>query len=434
MTSAPSQSRTKHWPLILLITVAAGTTFMMLRQRSCSSEDHTQVRPAPRTDLSVLAKAPDWSGLDAYQETMTEAMFVGLLDTIFTTSDQWRELIELTPDGAKIQTASDKPYYLRFALRGHEAPSPRSWRSANEHPPAPAGFPLEGVHLAIDPGHLGGDWAKMEERWFAMEGQEPVIEGEMTLYVARLLKTRLEELGAEVSLVRNSLEPVTDRRPEELMETIRETALEPESPEGLRRLAERLFYRTAEIHARAERVNETLRPDLVLCLHFNAEGWGDPQEPTLVNRTHLHLLLNGAYTPDELALEDQRFAMIRKVLQRTYFEEKQVGATVASIFAQKTQLPPYRYSLERGNVRAIPGQTYLWARNLLANRLYDCPVIFMEPYVMNSIQDHARIQAGDYLGEREIAGIMKPSIFREYADALAEGLAQHYRRERGVAE
>ena len=50
----------------------------------------------------------------------------------------------------------------------------------------------------------------------------------------------------------------------------------------------------------------------------------------------------------------------------------------------------------------------------------------MEPYVMNSTTDYARIQAGDYAGLREIAGKMRPSIFREYADAVTTGLAKHY--------
>jgi hypothetical protein len=52
----------------------------------------------------------------------------------------------------------------------------------------------------------------------------------------------------------------------------------------------------------------------------------------------------------------------------------------------------------------------------------------MEPYVMNSIHDYARIQAGDYEGLRKINGKQLPSIFREYAEALAKGLAKHYER------
>jgi hypothetical protein len=58
----------------------------------------------------------------------------------------------------------------------------------------------------------------------------------------------------------------------------------------------------------------------------------------------------------------------------------------------------------------------------------------MEPYVMNSTLDYPRLQAGDYDGLREINGKMVPSIFREYADALTEGLARHYAAQRGPGE
>ena len=118
--------------------------------------------------------------------------------------------------------------------------------------------------------------------------------------------------------------------------------------------------------------------------------------------------------------------MIRKLLQRTHQKEALVGATVADTFAEISSLPPYVYPQESKSVRPVAGHPYLWARNLLANRLYDCPVIFMEPYVMNSTIDHARIQAGDYEGLREINGKKQASIFREYADAVAQGMKKHY--------
>ena len=124
--------------------------------------------------------------------------------------------------------------------------------------------------------------------------------------------------------------------------------------------------------------------------------------------------------------------MLQKLLQRTHQEEALVGATVADTFAEISGLPPYRLSAGVQNRPPVAGHPYLWARNLLANRLYDCPVIFMEPYVMNSTIDHARIQAGDYDGLREISGKLQPSIFREYADALAEGLRKYYASARSM--
>lgn len=420
----------RRFPLLLAAALAlAAISLVVLRPPPDS--------PAPPRDpvadptgpaLSALASPPDWPMLNAYQNTISRSDFETLLTATFTTGDGWRSHIDLGETSARIRTGEPPPndnFHLQFAPDGLTAPTPRSWRTAGELPPAPAGRPLDGLHIAIDPGHIGGQWARMEERWFSVDGQTPVTEGDMTLRVARLLQPKLEALGARISLVRNKAEPITPHRPESLLDSI-DPPTDNDSPAALQKLAERLFYRTAEIRARADLVNRSLKPDLVLCLHFNAEGWGDPNHPTLIDRSHLHLLLNGAYNDEEVALADQRFAMLRKLLQRTHDEESAVGATVADVFARHSGLPPFIYPPNDPNSRPVDGNPYLWSRNLLANRLYDCPVIFMEPYVMNSVTDHARIQAGDYEGTREILGVPRISIFREYADALAEGLATHY--------
>jgi N-acetylmuramoyl-L-alanine amidase len=383
----------------------------------------------PRPALSMLAAPPDWSKLEIYQDTITRAEFERLLTTVFTTGSAWRTCIEIDETEARIQTGNsltDPVFHLRFATE--ESTAPRHWRTPAELPPTTPEKPLAGLRIAIDPGHIGGAWAKMEERWFTVGTGTPVQEGDMTLFVANLLKPRLEALGATVTLVRDKLEPVTPIRPDSLIGLTKDAATE--FPQ---KLAERLFYRTAEIRARAELVNTTLKPDLVLCLHFNAEAWGDPLNPTLIDRTHLHLLLNGAYTDEEVLLADQRFAVLQKLLQRTHQEEALVGASVADTFAGISGLPPYLYPPESKTVRPL-GHPFLWARNLLANRLYDCPVIFMEPYVMNSTIDYARIQAGDYDGLREIDGKLQPSIFQEYADALTEGLRKYYTEARKTVE
>lgn len=423
-------------PLFVILGLAAFALFLRSRQPDPAPPPQavkpSPADPSPAPALSALGESPDWSKLNVYQNTITRVEFERLLTTVFVTGGVWREFIKLTENEAIIATGSgtdNLPFHLRFAPPDLEEKATRGWRATRELPPAPEGKSLDGLKIAIDPGHIGGKWAQLEERWLKVGDLPPVCEGDMTLYVARLLKPRLEALGASVSLVRDKPEPLTPLRPETLLTEAKSNA-SVESPESLQKLAERLFYRTAEIRARAKHVNLTLKPDLVLCLHFNADPWGDPQDPELVGRSHLHLLLNGAYTDEEVALADQRFALLQKLLSRTHDEEARIGASVADAFAEKSGLPPYLYPPGAKNALQVNGHPYLWARNLLANRLYDCPVIFMEPYVMNSTIDLPRIQAGDYDGLREIGGRMVPSIFKEYADGLAEGLKRHYETHR----
>jgi len=409
-------------PLAIALLLAAAALWWALRPGpppapvvAPEPEPWERVRPGP---LSPLAEPPDWGELDRWQETLTRDEVLAMIEGVFTVSGAWREFFALEEDELRVDSGvPGHPYVLRLAEEPR--PATRDWRAAAELGPAPPERPLDGLRVAIDPGHIGGRWARVEERWFRVGDAAPVTEGDMTLRVARLLRPRLEALGAEVTLVRDSPEPVTELRPEALL-------AEAGPASNAHTLAERLFYRTAEIRARAWRVNREIRPDLVLCLHFNAEAWGDPDAPELVDGHHFHLLLNGAYTDGELELADQRFQILQRILARIHPEELAVNRHVAEAFVERTGLPPYRYEPNSRRARMLDDNPYLWARNLLANRLYQCPVVFLEPYVMNSVTDHARIQAGDYEGLRQVAGKLRPSIFREYADAVTAGLVAYY--------
>ncbi len=402
--------------------------------------------------LSPLAPVPDWKELEPFQETITRVEFVALLDGVYAPDDAAHGLIRITDDAAIIRTALQPPgeVQLRFAPDDAVAKAPpRTWRPASALGPAPTGRPLDGVKIALDPGHLGGDWAKMEERWFQVGSSKPVAEGEMTLRVAQLLAPQLRALGAEVSFVREKLGPTSPNRPETLHAAARaELALQgvtnprvnydpaqkndPTRGQTVQWQSELLFYRIGEIRHRAKVVNDTLQPDLVLCIHFNAEGWGgDPLNPEMVPRNHLHLLVNGAYAAGELRFDDQRHDFLLKLLNRSHAEELAASEVVAKTLATAANLPAYRYTTP--NARPIGATGFVWARNLLANRLYRAPVVFLEPYVMNNEELWSRVQAGEYDGERVVAGVRRKDLFREYADAVVAGLAEYYRTARPAA-
>lgn len=379
--------------------------------------------------LSPLAKAPDWSDLEGYQETITREDFVALLDNLYAPGGAWKETIRINDSKAEIQTGTKNSFYvLRFAPdRDSAKPLRRYWRAKRNLPSRPPDKPLAGVRIALDPGHIGGKWARMEERWFRIGKYKPVAEGDMTLYVAKLLKKQLEALGARVFLVRSKAAPVTNLRPAKLkaaaIAALNDRA-EAVTPASIKEESEKLFYRTGEIHDRARIVNSRIKPDLVICLHFNAEAWGDANRPSLTNTNHLHLLVSGGYLANELEYDDQRFAMLNKLLSRAAAEEIAAGVVMARRMADRTNLPPYTY---RGaNAVNVAGNPYLWGRNLLANRLFDCPVIYLEPYVMNSHETFARIQAGDYSGRRNIGGVARESIFQEYCGGVVQGLVDYF--------
>ena len=397
-------------------------------------------------NISPLAKEPDWQSLEAYHETMTRAEFEWLLQNVYCGRGVDVSLIQVEAETARIAIDRDEQtwFTLRFAKdEASRKPVPRSWRPAAALPHAPKGRELAGLKVTLDPGHIGGTWARMEERWFQVGDSKPIQEGDMTLLVAKLIAPQLRKLGATVSLVRAKNAPATPKRPDDLKEVSRKILLragnpeprdnfegpdDPQKEQTVRWQNERLFYRNSEIRQRAECVNKELRPDVVLCLHFNAETWDEPTQPSLTDRNHLHLLVNGAYLPDELAFDDVRFEMVQRLLTRTHEEELPLAEQFARTMAQRTQLPPYVYTTD--NVTRVGETGYVYARNLIATRIYQAPVIYFEPYVMNSDEVFWRIQEGDYEGIRNVNGTDRPSIFREYADSVVAGLLEYHRAAR----
>lgn len=403
----------------------------------------TSASPSAPANLSPLAGVPDWSELDPYQDLIAREEFRRWLDALYAPGGTWQETIEIDVAGADIRMDYRNPaqtYRLNFASNeGVRKGGPRYWKSTAELGKAPAGKPLAGMTIAIDPGHIGGDFARMEERWFQIGSDQPVIEGEMVLLVAQLLEPRLKALGAKVVNIRKTTRPVTSQRPRDLRSEAAavlarmgitkypktySSMRDPLRSRSLQWQSEMLFFRTSEVRARADILNQKVQPDLTLCLHFNAEAWGDPDRPSLVPDSHFHILVNGAYSESELSLDDMRHAMLLRLLQGIHTQEIAVATGVARTMARETGLPPFIY---RGsNAAGIPGTDYVWGRNLLASRTFMNPVLFLEPYVMNSESDYVRIQAGDYEGTRVIGGVERRSIFREYADSLAKGLEEHF--------
>lgn len=398
----------RYFPLLLVLILLAVGLVYFLWPKDEPAPPPTPTRPATLPTgpaLSSLAETPDWSALESIDNGLSSTEFMADLLGIFALPNSWQSSI-------KVEDAN-------VVVRHHHGPDGGFTRlpfpeQSKEPNPLP---PLDQIHIAIDPGHIGGEFAALEQRNFAPfsedPSQKPVREGELTLATAQYLKPLLEAMGAKVTLVREKNEPVTQSRPEDFL---------PDFPDRL--TAEKIFYRTAEIRARGEFVNQVIKPDLVLCLHYNADAWNDEENPW-AEKNHFHLLLHGAYMAEELALDDQRFEMMRHLLNRTTRRALPLAKTISDVFLRDTGLVPFKYNpiapaIQVDNTRPI------YARNLLANRIYEAPTIFLEPYVMNHREVYDRVQLGDYEGFKEINGVSRRSLVKEYAHTLANAFTEFY--------
>ena len=390
--------------------------------------------------VSILGKKPEWSRLDAYHNSITSSMFEELLRKVYVPRESWwKDWIKIEEKEVRIRKFAGKDdwYVLPFASCPGIAVKNRPqeyWRPSAKLRVLARENPLAGFHVALDPGHLGGKYSEMEGRHFVIGEAAAVKEGDIALLVAKRLPKRLRGLGAKVSLIRSGKKPVTNDTPKTLRKEAEAwqkriegdavpTQTKKERKKLVRRRGEILFFRSSEIMARALKVNEKLKPDLVVCIHLNAAPWPTPEKDSLVERNDYHVLTNGAYLGGEVALDNQRLEMLVKLLNRSHKDELSLAECMAQSFKRATGLPAFNY--KGPNAVKIGDTPGVWGRNLMANRLYECPVVFLEPYIANSKEVFSRLQAGDYEGAKFVAGKIRVSLVEEYVDAVVAGLVAH---------
>jgi N-acetylmuramoyl-L-alanine amidase len=397
--------------------------------------------------LSALGVEPDWSKLVVYAETMTKAQFESAWRDIYAEANAMPPPFQIKDTAITVPTGQTKSVQITipFLPNGEKAKTNTKpfWRKARDLPVLGKRPPLSDLVIAIDPGHIGGAYAAMEERLLSFKAGESIREGDLSLITAKILKERLVALGAVATLVRETSEPVTKKRPEdfqkEALSVLTDAGFPTPAPtySGLTGDAkvltvqwqsEKLFYRVSEIHARAERVNQQIKPDVVLCLHFNAEAWGDATAPQFSPQNHFHVLVNGCYAPVEMQQQDVRFQMLQRLLSRTHEEEIPLAGAVAKGMSQVTGLPAYVYTT--ANARHAGENAYVYARNLLANRLYECPVVYLEPFVMNHEETYRRLLCEHYLGRTLIGGKLTTSAIEDYVSGIVKGLLSYYQTNR----
>jgi N-acetylmuramoyl-L-alanine amidase len=306
---------------------------------------------------------------------------------------------------------------------------------------ATAKLPLAGLRVAIEPADIGGDWGSMEDRSTIYPGFGRIQEGDLNLLVSRILSERLKQEGAEVFVTRTTNAPVCTLSVAEVQQVVpqvlahhryllsktfrsRTASVRESSPIYQKIVAEVLLTKNLEAKARAEKTRASMKPDVTIVLQFDATSARHEANFPKINRNIL--FVSGAYTAREITSDpQQRLRLLTKLLQNVTPTEAKVAKAISDHLVESTGFPPVHYG-NSWSTRSIPGNSYVVARNLLLNREHDGPVVVTEPYFMNQEETLLRLLAGDYEGTKLIAGKARVSIYREYANSVADGLLEAY--------
>lgn len=351
--------------------------------------------------------------------------------------------------GVSVFRDRDSREQLDFSvpLRPENSPPPPDPRA--ERWGAIAGLPperaLEGVRVALDPGHMGGErWDRLTGK-FVRDGQgRRLSEGLLALQTCLLLERELRALGAEVLLTRRGLAPVTEI-PYERLDVehfarleLRQSALQgwftallsagPAGPDLYRafecapetrqifdeRARSRYFILRADLEARARAI-ERFAPDLTLVIHFDTrDPPGNPNglNPAGYSRTKAYV--GGAFLADELASrEDRRFFALHALDPWAWGASVRLSRHVVAALSRGLGIPIDR----AGGARTKEVEPGVQARNLvLARKLTGHPLSYVEVLHYNSPAEFAALSRAEH--PLEIDGANHP-----YSDRLREAVA-----------
>jgi len=405
------------------------------------------------TDLIRDPTPEEWKSLEQFSSSLTRVEFEQRLKEVFDPTGSLTPFLKITDQSVVILSATNPPATTVTVVF---APTPSGKTSASV--PLPSAVPtpiptpvaaitsvpkqpLAGLRVVIDPADIGGAWGAMEDRSTLYPGFGLIQEGDLNLLVSKVLAERLRLLGAQVFVTRDTATPVCSLTVPEVQQVVpqvlahhayllsktfrsRTTNVRATSPVYQRIVAEVLLTKNLEAMARVEKTRTTIIPDITIVLQFDATGARHFDNLPRINRNIL--FVSGAYTGREITADPrERLRLLTKLLQNVTPTEIRGALSISNHLVELTGFPPVLYGNSR-TTRSIAGNPYVVARNLLLSREHDGPVVVTEPYFMNQPETLRRLLAGDYEGTRLIAGKQRISIYREYSEAVAEGLVDAY--------
>ncbi len=266
-------------------------------------------------------------------------------------------------------------------------------------------LPLQGLRIAIDPGHMGGvKWDRLTGKYVTDSNARKVSEGVIALQTSMLLKKDFELLGAQVMLTHSGFRPTTDViyetfdiRPYALAE-FRDSIHAPwfvkliaKNPVGSalyqsfqndknfkllfsEKSRRDYFIKRADLHARSNLINQ-FDPHITLIIHYDTVSSGSSR--TGLNRqapNATKVFVHGNYEAAEVGSSTQRALFARGLLNQQMWESSlRLGTRVVQSLSTELGTQVQRQS---SGLQVAPG---IFARNLVVPRMLNGgAVIYLE--------------------------------------------------------
>lgn len=290
------------------------------------------------------------------------------------------------------------------------------------------GAVLKGKKIALDPGHMAGDslMARIEGKCLFLRNDSAsnaemlnLIEGQLTLATALMVKEELEKLGATVFMTR-------EKSNQSAFGISYEEWLKKEVPEAGISSAKKIFhekFKTLELLERAKKIN-AFGPDLSLIIHYNVDetntGWTRPG-----SKNFTMAFIGGNLITKNMNGQRNRIELLRMIITDDLDNSEKLAGALVDNFVLKLKVPAATpkdaiYLREESLSTKSKG---VYSRNLALTRLVHGPLAYGESlYQDNYLECRSLCDC-----TIDVQGIKTSERVRQVADCYVKAVLDFYR-------
>ncbi|MBI3555203.1 MAG: N-acetylmuramoyl-L-alanine amidase, partial [Deltaproteobacteria bacterium] len=309
--------------------------------------------------------------------------------------------------------------------------------------------PLQGLRIALDPGHMGGKLWDEKTGKFVHTAIGYVSEGVIAFDVCMLLGRELTALGADVMVTRHELGPVTEQPLEsynlipwgereirnssdvswfenllnsaplghELFALFDHSAMIKKITSEAQR--ENYFISRLDLSARAEKIN-AFRPQLTVVVHFDASELNKTQDATNTVRGYVA----GNLMHDEVGSRELRFQAVRNLVDGHRWVESSVFT--AAVIKNLSDALHVKMETGPNDYMAIRVADGVYARNLALSRLVTQGVMtYVEVEHYDFTPEFRRLNLNDRHTEIGGTKIDYPARLDDIVDGFKRGILDY---------
>lgn len=306
--------------------------------------------------------------------------------------------------------------------------------------------PLEGIKIAIDPGHIAGDFetGKLEQKFLEFRAndttglKEPVniTEGMLTWQTAMMLKNMLESDGAEVFVTRSKIENTSfgisydewlKTRKKKVLDSLRfsNKITSAEYKKYMNQDKKKFFWDFFRDHDLANRIKviNKFQPDLSVIIHYNVDekntDWLKPS-----NKDFTMCFIGGGMTADNFQKTTHKINFLRLLVSDDLDQSEKISGMLVEEFAKKLNVKVAKASdatyLAENCVAS--GTAGVYCRNLALCRGITSPLVYGESLYQDHFSECVLLNKCD----KEFYGIKSNDRVKQVADSYFSAILNYY--------